>query len=192
MQETEKNQNVGYSSNITEEVFDKTRDNRKSRDEITYIITVVAAVTVTLLVGIFRYQDLKGTLFFIGIIAVVGVIFFFILKQKKQPDITYDGVVKFIEKSVETYRNKGKYLVTYIAITREDGKIFVYNNIISSVHNDYTTYYQIGDKVRHHKGYFLPEKYDKTQDDKVVCILCGHLIDKEKDYCSNCQKVLLK
>ncbi len=59
----QKNQIVGYSYPILQKKSLIKQETIANTDEITYIITVVAAVTVTLLVGIFRYQDLKGTLF---------------------------------------------------------------------------------------------------------------------------------
>jgi len=192
MQSAEKKSGLGYSPNIEKEEFEKTRDTKKPKDEIFYILILSVAVIVTLAMGIFRYQDIKGTLFFVAIVLVVGGVFFYIFRTKKQPDLTYDGVIKFIDRSEETYRKSGRYLVSYIAITRDDGKIFIYNNIISSLHNDYTTYYHAGDKVRHHKGFQLPEKYDKSNDDKVVCILCGNLVDKQEEVCTKCEKVLLK
>lgn len=182
----------GYSKNIENADFDKTRQTRLLRDEVLYVIILSVAVIVTLLVGIFRYQDPKNTLIFAAIVIAVGALFYYILKVKKQPDETYDGVIKHIDKNEETYKKSGRYLVSYVAITRDDGKILVYNNIISSIHNDYTTYYKIGDRVRHHKGYLLPEKYDKSGDDKIVCLACGHLVDKKEKYCSKCQKILLK
>lgn len=54
-------------------------------------------------------------------------------------------------------------------------------------------YYGVGDRVRHIPGTFYFEKYDKTGDDEVVCVMCGGLYDmKEDTSCSLCRLPLLK
>lgn len=44
-------------------------------------------------------------------------------------------------------------------------------------------YYQIGDKVRYHKGLNTFEKYDKSKDGIIFCNACASLNDIRNDYC---------
>lgn len=60
--------------------------------------------------------------------------------------------------------------------------------------NDHTRYdyFQIGDKVRHHKGLNTYEKYDKSHDSVIFCNACSSLNDIQGEYCSRCHCPLLK
>ncbi len=53
-------------------------------------------------------------------------------------------------------------------------------------------YYNIGDKVRHHKGFSGYEKYDKSKDSIIFCNACGTTNDIEDDICYCCKCPLLK
>lgn len=183
---------TGYSANISGEDFKKKKSPGFDKKNQTIFLIIVALAVVSSIVYGFKTDDLKGGLIVAFAFLAVSMIFFTGLKNRQSLEITYDGVIKYIEKQVEEYKKTKHYLRTLIVITADDGKEFVYNNIIGSTKNDYTTYYKEGDKVRHHYGFDLPEKYDKSKDDKVICILCGQLVDMENDNCSACGKILLK
>ncbi len=53
-------------------------------------------------------------------------------------------------------------------------------------------YYSIGDKVRHHKGFYYYEKYDKSRDIKILCAACLTMNDIGSESCSRCKCPLLK
>lgn len=57
---------------------------------------------------------------------------------------------------------------------------------------DLTGYYQPGELVRHHFDHAIPEKYDKTTENYVVCIVCGEFVSKKRRQCPYCGGVLLK
>lgn len=57
---------------------------------------------------------------------------------------------------------------------------------------DLTAYYKEGERVRHHYGHEIPEKYDKSGDSEVVCIVCGEMVSRRHSICPYCGSVLLK
>ena len=58
--------------------------------------------------------------------------------------------------------------------------------------SDVFNYYNIGDRVRHHKGLALFEKYDKSRDAQVMCVACGNFVSFAEDKCPRCRVPLLK
>jgi len=186
------NTRIGYSDRISHPDFHK--KNVKGFDkkqQNMFLIIVFAAMAGILLYGYFT-DDLKGSAIISFAILAVSMLYFSGLKNRQSVETTYDGTIKYIEKQTEVIKKTKYYLRTLIILNSDDGKEFVYNNIISSTKNDYTDYYKVGDKVRHHYGFDLPEKYDKSKDEKAVCILCGKLDDINNDNCSKCGKTLLK
>lgn len=192
MSNVENNINVGYSDNIKNDAFLKKNEVGFGKNQqLIYIITVAITTIIVMVVGI-STDDIKGAGLISALLLFISVVIFLALKSRQKLEMTYDGVIKAIEKQVEPYKKNRSYLRTLIVIKADDDKEFIYNGIFSSMKNDYTTYYKEGDKVRHHDGFNLPEKFDKTSDDKVVCILCGELVDKENNECNKCGKILLK
>ncbi len=187
-----KNIKSGYSKNINSIDFEKKKTPGFDKKNQRIFLALVILGAIACLIYGFKSDDLLGGLVVAVAFLGVSLFFFFALKSRQNLEITYDGVIKHIEKQVEDYKKTRKYLRTLIVITADDGKEFIYNSIISSPRNDYTTYYKEGDKVRHHYGFDLPEKYDKSNDEKAVCILCGQLVDIENDNCTACGKILLK
>jgi hypothetical protein len=56
----------------------------------------------------------------------------------------------------------------------------------------FTAITTIGDRVRHHKGFYYYEKYDKSQDPQIMCAACMSFVDKEQEVCPRCKCPLLK
>jgi hypothetical protein len=193
MSKLDKNIRVGYSENINDTVFLKKNEKGFGKNQqIIFIILFALTIVTIMMVGIFSTDDIKGASIVSLLVLFAGTVFFCALRNRQKMEMTYDGVIKAIEKQIEPYKKTKSYLRTLIVIKTDDDREYIYNNIISGTKNDYTTYYKEGDKVRHHDGFNLPEKFDKTSDDKVVCILCGALVDIENDVCCNCGKLLLK
>lgn len=53
-------------------------------------------------------------------------------------------------------------------------------------------YFEIGDRVRHHKGLGTLEKYDKSKDSIIFCNACSTLNDINDEKCYRCSCPLLK
>ncbi|KJS84858.1 MAG: hypothetical protein JM58_10075 [Peptococcaceae bacterium BICA1-8] len=113
---------------------------------------------------------------------------------KKSRDSTWDGVVddkriyekKHWDKNNDTYTTNTVY--EYKVRRDDNGKIYEH----STENNDIVyNYYNIGDKVRHHKG-FGYEKYDKSKDTFLFCIACASINDIANEDCFRCKCPLLK
>ena len=77
--------------------------------------------------------------------------------------------------------------VVDVNVQRDDGKI-----IVRRFDDKVLTYYNIGDRVRIHKGINYFEKLDKSNDRNIVCLKCGHINDMEKDKCYHCGRNLYR
>lgn len=103
------------------------------------------------------------------------------LKREK----IYEKVTQFNEvRNVRVQHN-------IMTICREDRSKPVVRDFGGS--EDIFNYYKVGDRVRHIAGAFHLEKYDKTGDEEVICVMCGGLYDIEQDAkCILCRLPLLK
>jgi hypothetical protein len=118
-----------------------------------------------------------------------------VLSKKK--DTTWDGIVteKTYEKKQRNQNSSnGDYYIHYyveykVVILDDSGNI---HTIIYEDDDTVYNYYNIGDRVRHHKGLNSYEKYDKSNDVIIFCNACGSLNDIKDDYCFRCGCPLLK
>lgn len=189
---------VGFSYRINDKAFEKYIKNTNRWSAIFAIVLAIASA-----VGFFIYGETSSEMenpyaLFIGL--GIGGMFllialFTILSRGKGK--TWDG--KVINKKIEKKRHKKStgdndyywedYLEYSVFIQGDDRKA---RKI--SVENDDTVYnyYQVGDRVRHHKGLNSYEKYDKSKDSIIFCNACASLNDINDDYCFRCKCPLLK
>lgn len=112
---------------------------------------------------------------------------------KKNLDKTWDGVVEYKDSYTVRERNRNgskHYHTIYILKIRKDSggkKKHKWRDIPGVYH-----YYNVGDKVRHHKGFYYYEKYDKSKDTHVMCAACMSFHEKDKEICPKCKCPLLK
>ena len=186
---------VGFSSRIDDPAFE-TFQAEASRWSMIFAL-IIAAIA---LVGMPIYGAASGDLHWptslyygLGIggmfvaIALVG-------NLKKTRDSTWDGTV--IDKStrqITRYDSASESSVTktifQYKVERDDGKIFSHEQEDDATH---FTYFEIGDRVRHHRGFPHYEKYDKTSPGVLLCISCGSIKDRIDDECRVCRCPLLK
>lgn len=112
---------------------------------------------------------------------------------KRGMDKTWDGVVEY----KDSYRLKERsrdghtnYTMVYILKIRKDSggiKKHKWRNIPGPY-----SYYNVGDIVRHHKGFYYYEKFDKSKDEQIMCAACMSFQDINKDICPRCKCPLLK
>jgi hypothetical protein len=112
--------------------------------------------------------------------------------DKKEKMQHWDGVI--YSKNIDThvsYEEDGyvKDQVYIIEVKKENGKILKYefNN-----RKDLYDYYKIGEIVRHHKGFDLFEKFDKTKSEYILCLACLKLNAKKRNECKKCGCELFK
>ena len=188
---------IGFSNKINDPAFAKYLKNTNRWSAIFSIIIAFAAI-----IGFFIYGETSSEMdnpqaLFIGL--GIGGMFllialFTIIGRSK--GTTWDGTVA--NKKVEKKRRQKSsgddyywedYTLFTVFIRRDSGK-----KQKISVENDDTIYnfYQIGDRVRHHKGLNSYEKYDKSKDTIIFCNACASLNDICDDYCFRCKCPLLK
>ena len=189
---------AGFSSKINDPAFAKYIKANNKWSVIFSLILAIAAV-----IGFFIYGETSAEMenpqaLYIGL--GIGGMFlvialFQILGRKRSKN--WDGTVvdkKIKNKQRRQYTSEDDYyLVDYkvyiVAIKSDDGKKHeIRNEDDDTVYN----YYQIGDRVRHHKGLNTYEKYDKSKDRYILCNACSSLNDIHDDYCFRCKCPLLK
>lgn len=193
------NQNlIGFSERINDPAFASYQ-----RKGIAWIFIFTGILSVIVIVGFFIYGETSSEMdnpqaLHIGLgiagmfltIALLATISRLTTKQ-------WDGVVidKKVERKTRRQKNSdGQYYVEryklYTVVFKTDrGKI-----VNKGVEDDDTVfnYFEIGDRVRHHKGLGTLEKYDKSKDDIIFCNACSTLNDINDDKCCRCSCPLLK
>lgn len=138
--------------------------------------------------------ELSQSLLYGALIGGMFLIIAFAQTLKKKKDTTWDGEVT----NKRSYRRQNNndpnnvsisyYTVYEYKVRRDNGKIYTHrNNDNDAIYN----YYNIGDKVRHHKGFYIYEKYDKSNDEYIFCIACGTRNPIENTHCRKCKVPLL-
>lgn len=199
MDQQQGSRRVGYSDNITDAAFHRAEAG-KGRDVSTLrvMLFVVPLVVVVLL---WRAGTLP--LMIALLLAALAVVLMLppILKERRRlEDRTYDGTIAQVERrepvsSADISRidpkARAKLVLHTIRIEDEDGKLHTYERT-GDLLEDYREYYHVGDRVRHHRGFDLPEKYDKSGDERVICIACGRTGSMDSRRCGECGTVLLR
>jgi len=188
---------MGFSSKINDPAFAKYLKNTNRWSAIFSIIIAAAAV-----IGFYIYGETSSEMenpqaLYMGL--GIGGMFllialFTIIGRKKST--TWDGTV--VDKKIEKKRRSQSsgddhywenYTLFTVFLRSDSGKKHKI-----SVENDDTlyNYYQVGDRVRHHKGLNSYEKYDKSRDSIIFCNACASLNEIRDDYCFRCKCPLLK
>lgn len=185
---------VGYSEKITDpSIALALKKMNKSGVVFTLVLAVVAvfgfSMAGALEVGGFELPYA----FYFGLALgglLIALSFFQGAKGKK--DGTWDGVVidKTYKKASYAQRETGDHRTRYtIKVRKNDGSIKKL-----SCTEDLYHYYKIGDHVRHHGGTLphLLEKYDKSNDRFIYCIVCSTKNEIENNICRRCKSPLMK
>ena len=112
---------------------------------------------------------------------------------KRALDRTWDGTVEFKDSyNLISRSRKGQTssVPIYVMKVRKDSgglKKHKWRGIPGPY-----SYYKVGDQVRHHKGFFYYEKYDKSQDSQIMCAACLSFNDIARTHCARCKCPLLK
>lgn len=185
---------VGYSTRIHDPRIAATLAKmNKSGMAFTLVLAALAVIGATL-AGALKLGGFElPSAFFIGLALgglLIGIAFFQQARGKK--DGTWDGVVvdKTYKEASYADRRTGNYRTSYfVHIRRDDGSIKKLGSTEELFH-----YYQIGEHVRHHAGTLehLLEKYDKSKDSVVYCIVCSTKNEIHNDICRRCKSPLLK
>lgn len=189
---------VGYSDKINDAAYQVPERKQGGMQSMKYLLFLIPLAVLVLL---WRSGVLHTGIFalLLAITVIVGLPP--ILRERRlAEDKTYDGVIDSVGRHepvsnadirrVDTKTRKSLAFHT-IRIIDENGKVRTYERP-TPVGEDYREYYTTGDRVRHHRGFDLPEKYDKSGDDTILCIVCGRLQPMDSRRCGECGAPLLK
>ena len=113
---------------------------------------------------------------------------------------TSDGIVVNTEVKTITDTRLGKVVIRGRGVvnTKNIQVVDVYvekdngNTIVRRFYEKALTYYNIGDRVRIHKGVNYFEKLDRNNDRNIICLKCGEITTMEKEKCYHCGRKLYK
>lgn len=188
---------IGFSARIHDPAFAKYIKNTKVWAFMFAFILALIAVVSFFIYGetssemdnpeaLFIGLGIGGMFIAIALLRITGI----------SRSSAWDGLV--VDKKIEKKRRKRysgndyyweKYTLYTVFIRSDSGKI----HTISADDDDTVfNYYQVGDKVRHHKSLNSYEKYDKSKDTIIFCNACASLNDIQNDNCFRCHCPLLK
>jgi len=180
---------IGFSDKISDPAYSKYK-----KDSITWSFLFSFILAIIAIIGFPIYGNNTGDLdwpesLFYGM--GIGGMFIAIAAlqtAKRRLDKTWDGIV--IDKQFYVKHSNNEYNTKYIMkIEQDSGKV---KKIKWTDYPDIFNYYEIGDRIRHHKGLFYFEKYDKSKDTEILCISCIYFNDIKEDFCIRCKCPLLK
>lgn len=186
---------AGFSSRISDPSFNRYRKHSKSWSIIfAFILAVIATIAFPIYGKATGELEMPYSLFY-GL-GIGGMFIVIALMQilKAGLDTTWDGVVidKKTYKRVQHDKDSGStihYIEYVFKVKRENGKVYKHRTHDQpGLYN----YYNIGDRVRHHKGFYYYEKYDKSGDSQILCAACLTMNDIHDDNCRRCKCPLLK
>ena len=177
----------GFSDRINDPALDAFRSQQsRSAQVFTFVLAILVVVGFPIYGVISGEMDFPGSLYLgLGIGGMIVAIMF-ITRLRQSRDTTWDGTV--IDKRtrertrVDGEQTRNVTVFEYV-VKRDDGKIFREEAENDAMH---FTYYAIGDRVRHHKGFPFYEKRDKGNPGVILCIYCGAINDHTVDACVGC------
>lgn len=184
---------VGFSSKINDPAFAKyQRDAKRWSFLFSFILAVIALIAFPVYGNQTGEIDWPDSLFYGMGIGAMFMLIAGLQALKRSLDKTWDGVVivKESRRRRQRVKNTIESRMEYaIQVQKENGGVKNHKWVDTTVFFDY---YNVGDKVRHHQGFFYYEKYDKSKDTEIMCAACNTFNDKNLDMCQRCQCPLLK
>lgn len=188
---------LGFSERISDPSINAYRQNQYKRRLIAGgIIGVLCLIGI---VAMWYGEESKVTFEAIRVGLMVGAVPFALSVLSVIPllmDKTYVGTIKKFKSKKHTHSRSdidedrhARTSYTYIMVVDKEG---FGNKTLSFSTPKVKEYYEVGEKIKHHKGFLYPEKYDKNSKDKLLCINCFTMNDKEMDTCEQCGMLLMK
>lgn len=185
---------IGFSSKINDPSFASYK-----KKSVIWAFLFAGILAIIAIIGFPIYGEKSGDIdwpnsLFYGF-GIGGMFLMIALLQtlKKRLDKTWDGVVKYKDSYILKERNRNgrtHYHKIYVLKIKKDSggtKKHKWKDT-PGLYN----YYNLGDKVRHHKGFSYYEKYDKSGDAQIMCAACMSFENIDKDICPRCKCPLLK
>jgi uncharacterized membrane protein len=185
---------VGYSDKINDPLI---VDTLKKMSKSSMLFTLALAVAAVIGFSVAGALEVGGfalpSAFFFGLdLGGLLIVLALFQRARGKKDGTWDGVVidKTYKEASYAERQSGDHRTRYsVHIRREDGSVKKLSCTEELFH-----YYQVGEHVRHHGGTVehVLEKYDKSGDSVIYCIVCSTKNEIQNDICRRCKSPLLK
>ena len=103
-------------------------------------------------------------------------------------DKDFKGILTGIEEYVKTDR-RGKQRVCWDFTIKRwfTTRVYTYQG---SSGVDFSEYFEIGERVIHHRGCAIPEKMHRGHGFPYICVECGEIVPDGRRQCVYCGKVL--
>lgn len=185
---------IGFSTKINDPSF--TTYKKKS---IIWSFLFATILAIIVIIGFPIYGNVSGeldwpnSLYYGFAIGAMFILIALLQTLKKWLDKTWDGVVinKDTYRVKERNRKGGFHYHTFYVIKIKKDSGGTKKHKWKDIPGLYD-YYNVGDRVRHHKGFSYYEKYDKSRDNKIMCAACMAFNDKNIDVCTRCKCLVLK
>ena len=181
---------VGFSEDVNSPELQAALAKSRRITRITAAVLVVLPLVGFLIYGI--VNDKIASAVPTGlIVSLVFLIVTLIVMLRRKLDRPFDGEVT--EKRVKTgRRSRGDLSYSrrdYFLILRTDDGKRKKKGAAKTVFDSC----RVGDRMRYHPEFAQPfEKYDKSGDAQVVCMMCARANPIENDHCSFCRNLLVR
>lgn len=185
---------IGFSPKINDPAFASYK-----KKSVTWSFVFACILAIIAIIGFPVYGNASGEIdwpnsLYYGIgIGGMFVVIALLQTIKRGFDKTWDGVVEYKHSYRERERNRGAvayYRTVYVLKIRKDSggtKKHKWRDMPGPYN-----YYNSVDRVRHHKGFYFYEKYNKSNDTQIMCAACMSFNDISADVCTKCKCPLLK
>lgn len=193
-QEQPEQSSIGFSSKINDPAFLKYKKKSAGWSFIfSFILAVIAIIGFPIYGNASGEIDWPESLYYGAGIGGMFIVIALLQTLKRGLDKTWDGVIE--DKKTYTVREIDRdgpdhFHRMYILKVRKDSgglKKHKWRDIPGPY-----DYYNIGDRVRHHRGFYYYEKFDKSRDSVIMCASCLTMNDIHTQTCSRCKCPLLK
>jgi len=185
---------IGFCQKINDPAFASYKKKSASWSLIfSFILAVIAVIGFPIYGNASGEIDWPDSLYYGLGIGSMFIVIALLQTLKRGLDKTWDGVIEDKKSyTVREINRKGmnRFHRMYVLKVRKDS-----GGVKKHKWRDTPglyDYYSIGDRVRHHKGFYYYEKYDKSGDSEIICASCLTMNDISSHACSRCKCPLLK
>jgi hypothetical protein len=156
-------------------------------------ILVFAALIGFPIAGLLMDDFPFGESVIVGVFVSLMMLLFGLVSLRRTKQSMWEGVVtnKFNKQKQEKRDDPSITYTEYtVAITTDTGKK---KTIVEKDPRRYMyDYLSVGDRVRYHPKFSAYEKYDKSKDRIIYCIVCTTMNPIQNDRCKRCNNLLFK
>jgi hypothetical protein len=185
--------NAAFSEKINDPLFDR---YRKHSRWWSYIFSGMLALIAVIAFPIYGKAsgdlDYPASLYYGMGIGGMFLLIAFLQHMKRSLDKTGDGTVtdkKILRRIRRQEHGTDQYNEYIVKVRMDRGRTKKMRWLRQP---GLYPYYNVGDRVRHHKGFYYYEKQDKTGDTQILCMACLSMNDLDgRTHCFRCKCPLL-